>query len=92
MADHDESIYLRDASLEDEVRALVADIATNPNRIVVDAYPDPDDPEYHLVIEIYPTSYAEQQEWVSEIRARLRDQLDVDDAPTGRELEALEAG
>jgi hypothetical protein len=87
MADTDDIVFLRDSSLEDKVVALVAGIASHPDRIEVTAYDDGDDP-YHLAIYVYATSFPQLDEWIAEIRRRLADQLDVTDAPTGRELES----
>lgn len=90
MFDVEETIFLRDPSLEDQVRALVAGVATHPDKIVVEPMDDPEDPEYRLTIVLYPASMAQQTEWIAEIRSRLRDELGIVDAPTGRDLELLE--
>lgn len=92
MADYDQIIFLRDASLEDKVAALVEGIASHPDRIQVDPYVDPADTEVELAIFIFATSQAQLDEWVAEVRRRLADELDLDAAaaPTADEYELIE--
>ena len=92
MADYDQIIFLRDASLEDKVSALVEGVASHPDRIQVDPFNDPADPEFELAIFFQATSQAQLDEWVTEVRRRLADDLDLDAtaAPTGTECELVE--
>jgi hypothetical protein len=92
MADYDEIIFLRDGALEDRVAALIAGIATHPTRIVVEPYSDPYEPEWELAIFFTATSQDQLDQWVSEVRRRLADDLDLDAeaAPTSLEAEELE--
>lgn len=92
MADYDEIIFLRDASLEDKVAALVEGIASHPDRIQVDPYVDPADTDVELAIYVFATSQPELDEWVAEVRRRLAEQLDLDAAaaPTSAEYELIE--
>lgn len=88
----DELIFLRDASLKDEVTALIEGIAAHPARLFVEPYHDPYEPEWQLLIYFYATSPAQLHEWVTEVRRRLADDLGLApaDAPTASELEDLE--
>lgn len=92
MADYDQIIFLRDASLEDKVAALVEGIATHASRIEVEPYVDPADPEVQLAIFFFATSQEQLDQWVTEVRRRLADQLDLDAeaAPTADEYELVE--
>lgn len=90
MADVEESIFLRDASLESEIRAALVDVPTHPDRILVERMDDPADPEWKLVVHLYPTTFVERDEWIAEVRERLADQFDITEAPTGYDLESLE--
>ncbi|WGX98733.1 hypothetical protein [Nocardioides sp. L-11A] len=92
MADYDQIIFLRDASLEDKVAALVEGIATHPTRIAVEPYHDPADPEVELAIFFAANNQTQLDEWVDEVRQRLAEQLDLDAAaaPTADEYELVE--
>jgi hypothetical protein len=81
-----ESIFLRDPTLEDRVHALVSEIPARPDQITVESFYDPEDPDYHLTIDLYPASCAQRDVWVDEVRRRLRERLGITDAPTGSEL------
>lgn len=92
MADYDQIIFLRDASLEDKVAALVDGIAPVASRIAVEPYNDPADPEVQLAVFFTATSQEQLDQWVAEVRRRLTEELDLDAkaAPTADEYELVE--